>query len=82
MEDIARRIEEMFMEAAFAAEIEIRHLKNISGRFTDWLDNHFTAKTFTEASEFDAAEDFMGGGPGGSKRTAGHCLPGFCTSRA
>lgn len=82
MKNIARSIEEMFMEVAFAEEREINHLKKISGRFTEGLDNHFTAITFAGAGEFDMARDFMGGGSGGSKSTAGYCLSGFCAGRA
>ena len=82
MKNIARRIEEMFIEIAFAEEREINHLKKISGRFTEGLDKHFTAITFAEAGEFDTARDFMGGGDGGGKSTAGYCLTGFCAGRA
>lgn len=78
MKNIARIIEEMFVEIAFAEEREISCLKNISGRFNERLDNHFTAITFAEAREFDTAGDFMGGGSGSSKSTAGYCLSGFC----
>lgn len=82
MKNIVGRIEEMFIEVAFAEEREIRRLKNISGRFTEGLDNHYTAITFAEAGEFDMARDFMGGGDGCSKSTAGYCLTGFCAGRA
>jgi len=82
MKQLARRIEEMFIEIAFAEERETSHLKNISGRFTEELDNHFTAITFAEAGEFGTAKDFMGGGLGGSKRPAGYCLSDFCAGRA
>jgi hypothetical protein len=82
MKAIARRIEEMFTEIAFAEEREIGYLKDISGRFTEEFDNYFTAITFAEAGELDAARDLMGGDSGGSNRTAGFCVSGFCTGSA
>ncbi len=82
MKAIARRIEEMFAEIAFAEEREIGHLRNISGRFSEWVDNHFTAITFAEAGELDAARDLMGGDSGGSNSAAGYCVSGFCTGSA
>jgi hypothetical protein len=45
-ENLGSMVEEIFMEIAFVEELEINHLKNISCRFTRWLDNHFTAVTF------------------------------------
>jgi len=82
MKNIAGRIEEMLIEVAFAEEREISYLKNISGRFTEGLDNRFTAMSFAEAGEFDMAADFMSGGHGCGKNTVGYCLYGFCGGRA
>lgn len=82
MKNLSGRIEEIFIEIAFAEERESGQLKNISGRFTEWFDKHFTAITFAEAGDFDTARDVMGGGSSGGKHTVGYCLPGFCTGRA
>lgn len=81
MKNMARRIEEMFVEVTFAEEREIRQLKNISDRFTEWIDNHFTAVTFAEVGEVDTARDFMDAGSGGGKSNVGYCLSGFCAGR-
>ncbi|HET6513643.1 MAG TPA: hypothetical protein VFG09_00635 [Thermodesulfovibrionales bacterium] len=74
--------EKMFVDIAFAEEREIRHMKNISGRFTVRIESLFTAITFTGAGELNTARDFMGGDSGDSKRPVGCCLPDFCAGRA
>ncbi|MHB8879887.1 MAG: hypothetical protein ACYC69_00090 [Thermodesulfovibrionales bacterium] len=82
MKHLTSRIEEVFMEIAFAEEREIRHITNGSGCFAEWLDDLFTAITFAEVGEFDEAQNIMGGGSRGSRNSVGYCLPGFCTGRA
>lgn len=81
MKNIAGKIEEIFIEIAFAEEREIRYLKNISGRLTELLDDLFTAITFAEVGEFDTAQNIMGGGSDG-RRPVEYRLPGCCAGRA
>ncbi len=82
MKNLGRKIEDIFIEIAFAEERDIGHLKNISGRYTERLDALFTAVTFAEAGEFDAARLFIGGGSGNSKRHVERRLERFCAGRA
>lgn len=82
MKDITGRLQDLFMEIAFAEERDIRLLKNISGRFAERLDKLFAAITFAEAGEFDTARIFLSGRTGDGGRSAGYCLRGFCVGRA
>ncbi len=82
MKDIARRLEDLFIEIAFSEERDVRLLKNISGRFTERVDELFTAITFAEAGEFNAAKRLIGGGAGNSRRHVERSLQRFCAGRA
>lgn len=82
MKGIGRKIDDTFIEIAFAEERDMRLLKNIPGRYAERLDALFTAITFAEAGEFDPARRFVGGGTGNSKRHVERRLPRFCAGRA
>ncbi|MBI5740737.1 MAG: hypothetical protein HZA16_08445 [Nitrospirae bacterium] len=82
MKNLTRKIEDLFMEITFAEEPGTNHLKNSSGRFSDWLNDIFTAITFAEAGEFETARNVMGGGHGDGRNAVEYCLHGVCEGMA
>lgn len=82
MKKLARRMEDFFMDIAFAEEREVPMHTYVSGLFTEWLNDIFITITFAETGEFEISENITGGGSGGCRNSVEYCLPGFCAGRA
>ncbi len=86
MKELAKKLEEMFINIAFAEEREFRSAREALRKFAQKIEDTFTAIAFAEAGEFETATSYINkNGEAPKSRHAAHPTGRFtklCTVRA
>ncbi len=86
MKELAKKLEEMFINITFAEEREFRSAREALRKFAQKIEDTFTAIAFAEAGEFETAASYINkDGQAPRSRHAGYPTRRFtklCTGRA